>query len=75
MRDGPAAALPTIDALLHLPEMKDYAPAHAARGELYRRLGRLDEAREALMWAMRLTTHAPTQRYFCRQIENLIARQ
>jgi RNA polymerase sigma-70 factor, ECF subfamily len=74
MRDGPAAGLPAIDALLHLPEMRDYGPAHAARGELYRRLGHLDEAREAFMEAMRLTNHGPAQRHFCRRIESLTAR-
>ena len=74
MRDGPAAGLPAIDALLQLPEMRDYGPTHAARGELYRQLDRLDEAREAFMEAMRLTTHGPTQRHFCRRIESLMAR-
>jgi RNA polymerase sigma-70 factor (ECF subfamily) len=54
--------------------MRDYGPTHAARGELYRQLDRLDEAREAFMEAMRLTTHGPTQRHFCRRIESLMAR-
>ena len=74
MRDEPAAGLPAIDALLDLPEMRDYGPAHAARGELYRQLGRLDEAREAFMEAMRLTAHGQAQRHFRRRIESLMAR-
>ena len=39
MRDGPAAGIPTIDALL-AGDLKDYHLAHAARADLHRRLGK-----------------------------------
>ena len=39
-RDGPAAGLAHIDALLEHGELANYYLAHSARAELYRRLGR-----------------------------------
>src|SRR5207237_730612 len=47
MRDGPAAGLALIDALLARGELADYHLAHAARADLFRRLGRPDEAAAA----------------------------
>src|SRR5262249_18828488 len=43
MRDGPAAGLTIVDAILARGDLTDYHLAHAARGELCRRLGRTDE--------------------------------
>ena len=40
MRDGPAAGLALIDAILERGDLPDYRLAHAARAELCRRLGR-----------------------------------
>jgi RNA polymerase sigma-70 factor, ECF subfamily len=71
MRDGPATGITTIEALMHLPEMRSYVPAHAARGELYRRLGRLAEARAAFAEALTLTAPRPAERYFRHQIDGL----
>ena len=45
MRDGPAAGLALIDAILARGELADYHLAHSARADLCRRLGRTDEAR------------------------------
>src|SRR5207302_1043450 len=47
MRDGPAAGLALIDALLARGELADYHLAHAARADLFRRLGRPAEAAPA----------------------------
>jgi len=41
MRDGPATGLALIDAILARGELADYAPAHAARAELQRRIREL----------------------------------
>src|SRR5262249_24737668 len=46
-RDGPAAGLALIDAILARGDLQDYHLAHAARAELCRRLGRTLEARAA----------------------------
>ena len=45
MRDGPAAGLALIDAILARGDLADYHLAHSARAELCRRLGRTAEAR------------------------------
>ena len=45
MRDGPAAGLALIDAILARGDLSDYRLAHAARADLCRRLGRTAEAR------------------------------
>jgi RNA polymerase sigma-70 factor (ECF subfamily) len=44
MRDGPAAGLAQIDAILSRGELLDYHLAHSARADLLRRLGRTREA-------------------------------
>lgn len=43
-RDGPAAGLELIEPLRNAPELRGYHPLHAARAELFRRLGRPAEA-------------------------------
>ena len=40
MRDGPAAGLVLVEAILDRGDLQDYRLAHAARAELCRRLGR-----------------------------------
>src|SRR6185295_18345938 len=47
VRDGPAAGLAIIDDILDRGDLRDYRPAHAARAELCRRLGRTEDARGA----------------------------
>ncbi len=70
MRDGPAAGLALIDAILARGELADYQFAHSARGELLRRLGRNEEARAAYERALALT-HQEIERRFiaCRLLE------
>ncbi|WP_344524306.1 RNA polymerase sigma factor [Streptomyces albiaxialis] len=52
-RDGPAAALPLVEALA--PALDGYHVLHAARADLLRRLGRTDEARTAYETALART--------------------
>ncbi|MDX1944950.1 MAG: RNA polymerase sigma factor [Pirellulaceae bacterium] len=63
MRDGPPAGLALIDAILARGDLTDYHLAHAARGELCRRMGRLAEARTAYQRAIALVRQA-TERAF-----------
>lgn len=63
MRDGPAAGLALIDAILTDGALSDYHLAHAARADLCRRLGRLDEARESYARALNLTQQGPERRF------------
>jgi RNA polymerase sigma-70 factor, ECF subfamily len=71
MRDGPAAGLELIDAILARGELADYYPAHSARADLLRRLGRKPEARSAYGRAMELTAHGAQRRFLERRISEL----
>jgi len=55
MADGPAAALPLVDALLGERALADYPWLHAARGDLLARLARHAEAAQAFRTAAGLT--------------------
>jgi RNA polymerase sigma-70 factor (ECF subfamily) len=71
MRDGPAAGLALIDAILVRGDLEDYHLAHSARADLYRRLGRTAEARAAYQRALDLTRQAPEQRFLQRRLAEL----
>lgn len=63
MRDGPEAGLALVDGLLAAGELDGYHLAHAARADLCRRLGRLDEARQSYQRAHALTRLEPERRF------------
>ena len=63
MRDGPAAGLRLVDALLARGELADYRLAHAARADLCRRLGQQAGARESYQRALALTHQGPERRF------------
>ncbi len=71
MRDGPAAGLALIDAILQNGDLTDYHLAHAARADLYRRLGRTDEAIAAYEKALALTRQEPEQRFLARRLREI----
>jgi len=71
MRDGPAAGLGLIDALLARGELADYRFAHAARADLCRRLGQTAEARVAYERALTLTRLEPERRFLERRLAEL----
>jgi len=71
MRDGPAAGLEIIDAILQRGELGDYRLAHAARAELCRRLGRSEDARAAYRRAVELTLQDPERRFLERRLSEL----
>ncbi len=71
MRDGPEAGLAHIDAVLEHGELANYYLAHAARADMYRRLGRTAEARSAYEKALTLTQQEPERRFLARRLEEL----
>jgi RNA polymerase sigma-70 factor, ECF subfamily len=71
MRDGPAAGLALIDAIMGRGELADYYLAHSARAELCRRLGRTEEARTAYKRALSLTQLEPEQRFLKARLDEL----
>jgi RNA polymerase sigma-70 factor (ECF subfamily) len=73
MRDGPAAGLALVDALLAGGALDDYRLAHAARADLCRRLGRTGEARAAYERALALSQQGPERRFLERRLAALPA--
>jgi RNA polymerase sigma-70 factor (ECF subfamily) len=75
MRDGPEAGLELIDNILATGELLEYYPAHAARGELCRRLGRVSDARTAYRRTLELVTQEPERRFLERRLTELDSRR
>jgi RNA polymerase sigma-70 factor (ECF subfamily) len=71
MRDGPAAGLALVDAILARGELSDYRLAHAARADLCRRLGRTAQARESYRRALELTRLEPERRFIERRLAEI----
>jgi RNA polymerase sigma-70 factor (ECF subfamily) len=71
MRDGPAAGLELIEALLARGDLADYHLAHAARADLCRRLGKNADARAAYERALALARLAPERQFLERRLAEL----
>jgi RNA polymerase sigma-70 factor (ECF subfamily) len=71
MCDGPEAGLKHIDAVLEHGDLENYYLAHAARADMYRRLGRTAEARSAYEKALALTQQEPERQFLRERIRQL----
>jgi RNA polymerase sigma-70 factor (ECF subfamily) len=71
MRDGPAAGLALVDAILGRGDLQNYRLAHAARAEFCRRLGRTDDARASFERALALARQQPERRFLERRLAEL----
>jgi RNA polymerase sigma-70 factor, ECF subfamily len=71
MCDGPEAGLTHIDALLEHGELANYYLAHSARADMYRRLGRISEARSSYERALELTQQEPERQFLQERIRQL----
>jgi predicted RNA polymerase sigma factor len=58
MAQGPAAGLELVDRLTAEPSLRSYHLLPSVRGDLLKKLGRLDEAREEFSRAASLTRNA-----------------
>jgi RNA polymerase sigma-70 factor (ECF subfamily) len=65
--EGPDAGLALVDRL----DLEGYRYLHAARGDLLRRLGRVDEARGAYERALELAAAEPERRFLRRRLAEL----
>ncbi|HEU4658465.1 MAG TPA: sigma-70 family RNA polymerase sigma factor [Capillimicrobium sp.] len=65
--DGPEPALAIVERL----ELGDYPYLHSTRGELLRRLGRRDEARDAFARALELVPSEPERRFLRRRLAEI----
>lgn len=71
MRDGPETGVQLIEEILGRGELTDYHLLHAARADLYRRLGRMTAARAAYTRALELVRQKPERRYLQRRLQEL----
>ena len=71
MRDGPAAGLAIVDAILARGDLDEYQFAHSARAELCRRLGRTADARASYTRALALARQKPERRFLERRLQEL----
>jgi RNA polymerase sigma-70 factor, ECF subfamily len=74
MADGAAAGLALVDALLAQGALATYHFAHAARADLCRRLGRVEDARASYARALALVKQAPERRFLERRLAALLDR-
>ncbi|WP_397451797.1 RNA polymerase sigma factor [Pseudomonas sp. NA-150] len=71
MRDGPEAGLALVDGLLAAGELQDYHLAWSARADLCRRLGRIDDAREAYIKAIERARQRVDRHFLQRCLDEL----
>jgi len=71
MRDGPAAGLAIMNEIIGRGMLADYRFAHAARADMYRRLGRKEEAKSAYSQALALTKQDAERRYIAGRMAEL----
>jgi RNA polymerase sigma-70 factor (ECF subfamily) len=71
MCDGPEAGLAHIDALLEHRGLAGYHLAHAARADMYRRLGRTGEAKSSYQKALALAQQEPDRQFLRERIRQL----
>lgn len=71
MRDGPQAGLDGIDAAMAEGGLANYHPAHLARADMLRRLGRTAEARESYARALALTRLSAERRFLERRLAEI----
>lgn len=71
MQDGPAAGLAIVNDIIGRGVLSDYRFAHAARADMFRRLGRIEEARLSYADALALTQQEAERRYIAGRIAEL----
>jgi RNA polymerase sigma-70 factor (ECF subfamily) len=71
MRDGPAAGLTLVDAILAQGELGDYHLIHSARADFCRRLGQAADARTSYERALALTKQEPERRFLEKRLAEL----
>ena len=71
MRDGPAAGLELVDAILTRGDLADYHLAHATRADFCRRLGKTADARHSYQQALKLARQEPERRFLAGRLAEL----
>jgi RNA polymerase sigma-70 factor (ECF subfamily) len=73
MRDGPQAGLSAVEAALKQGGLDGYHLAHAARADMQRRLGLIDQARASYLTALELTRQPAERRFLQARLAQLAA--
>jgi RNA polymerase sigma-70 factor (ECF subfamily) len=71
MVDGPERALTLIDAIVSNGHLADYHLLHAARADMFRRLGKTAEAAQSYSRALELATNDAERRFLERRLRDL----
>ena len=71
MRDGPAAGLAIVEAIMADGDLDGYHLAHSARADLCRRVGRIADARTSYQRALALVRQEPERRFLERRLSEL----
>jgi len=71
MADGPAPALELVEALATTNDLENYHLLHAARADLLRRIGSLDEAAKSYTRALELVTNDSERRFLERRLREV----
>ncbi len=71
MKDGAAKGLEAVDGILERGDLAEYHLAHAARGDMHRRLGHAREAADAYRKALDLTRQASERRFLEKRLAEL----
>ena len=71
MVEGPAAALAILDSLVETSDLDNYHLLHAARADLYRRLGSSDQSAEHYRRALGLAVNKSERRFLERRLHEL----
>ncbi|MGH9552583.1 MAG: RNA polymerase sigma factor, partial [Terriglobales bacterium] len=71
MADGPRPALELVEALAATNDLENYHLLHAARADLLRRLGSLDEAAKSYARALELVTNESERRFLQRRLREV----
>ena len=71
MCEGPEQGLHLIDELLAREHLRNYHLAYAARADLCRRAGRIQDARAAYEKALAIAPREPERRFLARRLEEL----
>jgi len=71
MADGPRQGLALMDALAKAGELERYHLLHAARADLFRRMGSLEESAKSYRRALELATNDSERRYLHRRLREV----
>jgi RNA polymerase sigma-70 factor (ECF subfamily) len=71
MRDGPEAGLSAIDKITDLKQLQRYHLLHVARADLFRRLGKFQEAISSYQQALELVQQEPERRFLQQRLARL----